>query len=396
MNKIVVLGHSYLSRLSIIRALGTYGYDITVLIVAREKKNIRIDCQSKYVTRVLVCPSFDGQIFVNMLLAQCTEKDDKPILIPTSDVTVSMIDEHLDELKDYFLFPHINYEQGRIVHWMDKSAQKTLARKIGMNVAESWRIDIRNQKYSIPDNIIYPCFTKPQMTIHGGKSVFKCCTNESELQDYIREIRQKRDDVILLVERYLNIDKEYAVNGFSDGENVYIPGVIYLEQVSQSHLGVARLGRVLPVEQFRSLVEQFKAYVKAIGYVGLFDIDFWESQGNFYFCELNLRFGGSGDALTKMGVNLPVMLIEKLSTGLVRTFQPEITNQVTFMNERVCLDDWYRGYLSSNDYKRIKAHADFGFLEDKRDPQPYLSFLKYRRKLRLKKTIKQLLHKSLN
>ena len=396
MNKVVVLGHSYLARLSIVRALGEHGYDITVLIVEKGKHHTKIDCTSKYVKKVLICPSFDGKTLVNMLLAQCTEKDDKPILIPTSDVTVGMIDEHFDELKDYFLFPHINHEQGRIVHWMDKAVQKALARKIGMNVADSWLIDIRNPKYSIPNDIIYPCFIKPQMTIHGGKSVFKCCTNEIELRDYIHEIRQKRDDVTLLVERYLNIDKEYAVVGFSDGENVYIPGVIYLEQVGQSHFGVALLGKVLPVAQFGSLVEQFKAYVKAIGYVGLFDIDFFECQGKYYFCELNFRYGGSGDAITKMGANLPIMLAEKFLIGQIRTIPLDITDEAKFVNERVCIDDWYRGYLSMNDYKCIMARADFGFLEDQNDPKPYQAFLNYKRKLMLKKIAKKLLHRSLN
>lgn len=396
MNRVVVLGHSYLARLSIVRALGEHGYDITVLIVEKGKHHTKIDCTSKYVKKVLICPTFDGQTLVNVLLERCTDKDVKPILIPTSDVTVSMIDEYLDELKDYFLFPHINHEQGRIVHWMDKSVQKALARKIGIHVVDSWQIDIRTPKYSIPDDIIYPCFIKPKMTIHGAKSVFKCCRNVTELRDYIYEIRQKRDDVVLLVEKYLIIDKEYAVVGFSDGKSVYIPAVIHLEQVSQSHFGVARLGRVLPVAQFWSLVEQFKAFVNAIGYVGLFDIDFLECQGIYYFCELNLRFGGSGEAITKMGANLPIMLAEKLSTGQIRTSPSDIADEATFMNERVCLDDWYRGYLSMNDYKCIMARADFGFLQDKNDPKPYLAFLNCKRKLMLKRIVKRLLHRSLN
>ena len=394
MNRVVVLGHSYLSRLSIIRALGIYGYDITVMIVARDKHNVMIDCRSKYVNRVLVCPSFDGQTLVKVLLERCADKDAKTILIPTSDVTVGMIDEHLDELKNYFLFPHINHEQGRIVHWMDKLVQKALAREMGMRVAESWLIDIRNQKYTIPNDIVYPCFTKPQMTIHGGKSVFKYCTNETELRDFIHEIRQKRDDVMLLVERYLNIDKEYAVVGFSDGEKVYIPGVIYLEQVSESHFGVARLGKVLPVGSFQPLLEQFKEYVKAIGYIGLFDIDFLECEGKYYFCELNLRFGGSGDAITKMGGNLPLMLVEKLSMGHVQTFPSEITHQATFYNERVCLDDWYYGFLSKQDYRKIKCRADFGFIEDNNDPKPYKSFTQYKILLGIKKAAKWLMGKN--
>jgi hypothetical protein len=123
----------------------------------------------------------------------------------------------------------------------------------------------------------------------------------------------------------------------------------------------------------------------------LFDIDFLDCQGKYYFCELNLRFGGSGDAITKMGVNLPLMLVEKLSTGHVQTFPSEITHQATFINERVFLDDWYKGYLSEHDYKEIKDMSDFGFLDDKKDPRPFYAFQKHKRRLIVKKTVKRFL-----
>lgn len=395
MNKIVVLGHSYLLRLSIIRALGVHAYDITVLIVARGKDNVRIDCRSKYVNRVLICPSFDGQTLVKMLLEKCVNEGSKTILIPTSDVTVSMIDRHQDELKDYFLFPHIIDGHGTMTLWMDKSVQKDLATRMGLNVAESWRVDVRNLSFSLPQDIIYPCFVKPQQTIYGGKS-FKRCDDEAELRLFIQDIGRKRGNIHLLIERYLTIDKEYAVVGFSDGDDVYIPAVIFLEQVSKSHFGVARLGKVMPIGNLREFMEQLKCYVKAVGFVGLFDIDFFECQGKYYFCELNLRYGASGNALLKMGLNLPIMLAEKLSTGHLQTFPSEITRQAVFLNERICLDDWYRGYLSTNDYKRIKVRADWGFLEDQNDPKPYQAFLGYRRKLKLKRFVKQLLQRNLN
>ncbi len=388
MNKVAVLGHNYLARLSIIRALGEYGHDITVLT---GDKDAKIDSYSRYVKRVLSCPFSNRQLLVNMLLEECADKESKTILIPTSDVTVSIIDEHHDELKDFFLFPHINHKSGQMLHWMDKTVQKELARKIGMNVAESWIILIEGEKFKIPDDIIYPCFVKPQITIHGGKSTFKRCDNKSELEHFVNEVAQKRGDIQLLVEEFLEINNEYAVVGFSDGENVFIPGVIYLEQISQTHFGVARLGKVLPIGGFRPFIEQVKEYVRDIGYVGLFDIDFFECQGKYYFCEMNLRFGGSGDAITKMGVNLPVMLVEKLSAGQIQTLPSLITAEATFMNERVCLDDWYRGNLTEDGYRRIREQADFGFLDDKNDPDPLKAFQKYKRHLKVKKHVKHLL-----
>lgn len=375
MKKAVVIGHSYLSRLSIIRALGELGYDITVII--NSSKILQADCYSKYVRRVLVCSFSEEERFVRLLLEECINKVGKTILMPTSDRSVSIIDKHQDELKDYFVFSHINHSSGQIIHWMDKSVQKELARKQGLNVAGSWQIEIKNQGFTIPDVIVYPCFVKPQITLCGGKTAFKRCNDETELRQFIYEMGQRWGNIGLLVERYLVVDKEYAVVGFSDGENVCIPGIIHLEQVSQSHFGVARSGRVLPIGSFQPLTERFKSYVKAVGYVGLFDIDFLECQGRYYFCELNFRFGGSGDALTRMGVNLPVMFAERLPTGQTGAFPSEITTEATFMNERVCLDDWYSGYLTMREYKELEKSVDFGLLYDPNDPRPYSLFKRY-------------------
>ena len=73
------------------------------------------------------------------------------------------------------------------------------------------------------------------------------------------------------------IEREYATLGFSDGDEVVIPGILELLHVGHgTHFGVAVQGAVSPInEEFVSLVEQFKTLVKQIGFVGVFDIDFF-------------------------------------------------------------------------------------------------------------------------
>lgn len=177
-----------------------------------------------------------------------------------------------------------------------------------MNVAEGVVIDIHDGEYNIPDTIQYPCYTKPLATMNGGKGGMHRCNNEKELTHALNEyITVRTQTGKVLAEQYKEIDTEYALLGFSDGKEVVIPGILKLLVVSRKNKGIALQGKVMPVEGFEEVIEKYKLLVLRIGFVGVFDIDFYESGGKLYFCEMNLRFGGSGYAITKMGVNLPVM-----------------------------------------------------------------------------------------
>ena len=113
----------------------------------------------------------------------------------------------------------------------------------------------------------------------------------------------------------------------------------------------------------------------AIGFCGLFDIDFYESGGELFFSELNLRFGGSGYAITKMGVNLPVMLVNHLlGQENKNSYSLTINDSSSFINERMCLDDYITGYLSEKDFWRIISASPIKFIYDEVDTAPYSRF----------------------
>lgn len=48
--KVVIIGHGYLSRLALIRSLGQAGYDVTVIVTMYGDVNTTrpLDCYSKY------------------------------------------------------------------------------------------------------------------------------------------------------------------------------------------------------------------------------------------------------------------------------------------------------------------------------------------------------------
>lgn len=375
--KVVIIGHGYTSRLSIIRSVAEIGCDVTVIVMTiSDKQEKPIDCYSKYVNRFYYCGRSDGKELIRLLLDKCFDPDQKVVLIPDGDDVVAAIDTHQEQLKEYFLFPHINHEEGAILKWMDKEKQKSLAREIGLNVANARVIEITEGKYSIPEDIQYPCFPKPLATMKGGKGGMRRCNDSSDLAralDYIIKTRNMSQKV--LVEDYKEIDTEYALLGFSDGKEVMIPGILQFLEVSKQHTGIALQGKVLPVTGFEDIIEQFKHLVLKIGFVGVFDIDFYRSGGILYFCEMNMRFGGSGYAYTKMGVNMPAMLVQYLYGNSIEMNQ-SINNTAVYVNERMCFDDWNNGFITIKDYYHYLETTDIRFVPDKKDPKPGMIYRK--------------------
>ena len=140
------------------------------------------------------------------------------------------------------------------------------------------------------------------------------------------------------------------------------------------HFGVASRGKIIPVDGFDDLIAKFKQFVLKIGFWGVFDIDFYQSCGNFYFGELNLRIGGSLYAVTKMGVNLPGMMVKSLIGESIVDMNKKVTSNAIYVNERMCIDDWYLHYITTHDYYNIINSAQISFVNDNQDPAPYRAF----------------------
>lgn len=398
MTRVIIIGHGYTSRLAVIRSVAQIGCDITVIVMTGNKRYCKklnprkpIDCYSKYVNRYLFCHIKDEEGLIELLLSQCVDSQQKVVIIPDNDFSAAVIDKNQKRLQEHFLFPNIHHMPGAVVRWMDKVRQKTLACEIGLNVTSFCVINVKDQHYDIPSGITYPCFTKPLATIVGGKRILKQCNNEMELRT-ILDFAATLGDMQVLVEDFKIIDTEYAVLGFSDGKNVVIPGIIQILNLAHGgHFGVASRGKVMPIIGFEDIVLKFKEYINQIGFVGLFDIDFYLSDGTFYFGELNLRVGGSLYAVTKMGVNLPGMLVKSLYGEKIDGMSKEISSTATYVNERMLLDDWTFRYISTKEYKGIMNSAKISFVDDEDDKSPFRHYQRVYWKRKIRRFIKRII-----
>lgn len=384
--KVVIIGKGYNNRLALLRSLGEYGYEISIIALERKKKPI--DSYSKYVTNCYLCPKLTEEALISVLMTNCVDEKQKVILIPSEDFSVYVLDKNYNKLEQYFIFPNINGKQGAIGSWMDKEKQKKLARTLGLNVAESTSIRIVDGKYDIPSTIKYPCFTKPQSFVLNSKDSLHRCDSEKELKKVLSSICKVHKDIVVMVEKYMPIENEFAVVGFSNNKDVIIPGVIEIISIS---LGIANKGRIVPIGNYKELVEKIIRVILEIGFVGIFDVDFYLSGGKYYFGEVNFRYGGSGFAFCKRGINYSLMLVKTLLRDTLDDIKKEINSSSTFANDQRCLVDWYCGNITSSEFWQIINDSDIVNIIDDNDPVPYELFKKYYEKMKIKRIIRKLI-----
>ena len=395
--KVIIIGVTYATRLTLARAIHRAGYEVTLIYFSQYAPdefdpNPPYDTYSNCVEHCYHSRKTESDL-IPLLLEKCTDPNGKTVIIPACDYSISIIDANQDKLRDSFLFPNINHQQGEMISWMGKTRQKALARQLGLNVAEANEVYVKNGLFTLPGTIKYPCFPKPSMSYKGGKAGLVRCDNEDELNAAIRMIIEKGgDNISVLVEDYIDIDNEYAIVGLSDGEHVLIPALLQLLVVSKAYNGIALNGKVMPIDGFEDLIEQFKEYVRQTGFVGLFDIDFYESKGTFYFGEMNLRFGGSGHAVTSMGVNLPDIFVKFMVNG----YSPSLFNvdsihgSAFYLNDKLCLDDLLRNAITYREICRLARKSDVRFMPDSDDPKPYRKYKKVMNRYMFRQSVKHL------
>ncbi len=387
MNKVVVIGRNYTSRLGMIRALGKCGYNIYVINTT--KKSVKeVDAYSKYVSTYLFAPEPDRNILVGTIMS-LVDKTEKLVLIPVDDYAASVVDENIDLLKDSFVFPNVQMRSGEINRLMDKNLQKRLAREAGLNVAEGWVVEIKDHRYELPKDIKYPCFPKPQISFKGNKQCMVKCADETELRKVLDAVA-KQFDCPIVVEQFVEIEKEYGVLGVAVNGDASTPGLVEKIMIGDgAHKGVTKVGVVTALEKDKELAQNIHKLILSTQLTGLFDIDLYENNGRVYFNELNLRFGAFGYSIFCAGANLPEFFVRSVLLQNVNSSLDVAREKTVCISEKVNADDFLAGFYDYKEYKRLNESADFSFLKDGDDFYPYSVFKWNLVKRRVKKFLKR-------
>lgn len=385
--RVIVAGRNYCSNLCMARSIGEAGYEVEVLRIFQVKpkrtnlmKRMKPDAYSKYVKAYHVCISQRKSKRIVNRLIRLADKYRKMLLIPTDDLVANIADMYYDKLSKYYYIPNVNHTPGEINRMMGKDEQKLLAKAAGLPVLNSCLISVpKRGEVIIPDSVNYPCFVKPNISKNSSKSRMRKCESEEELFATLTEFSQNKS-IEMLVEDFVEIKQEYSILGLSTKYGVVSPGYFCAEEGGHAERrGVAMIGKMVPCSENQQLIDECSRFIESIGYEGLFDVDLIKTKDNkMYFVELNLRYGASGYAVTKSGVNLPGMFADYMCLDKPIDLNCKIQDpSKLFISEKVMIEEYMHSFISFEDIEDRMNKVDIHFVKNDEDPKPYEHFSKF-------------------
>ena len=354
---VIVIGGDHYNTYGIIRSLGEKGIISDVLILGhRQKKSFVL--KSKYVTNGLICQSH-GEVIEH--LSKYYDSTTNNIVICCSDEAEELVIDHYDELSNKFILPICKNPQ-ETKRLMNKSVIGMLAQTCGIRIPESWKVVDR----IIPDEIVFPCLTKPMESTKGHKSDIVVCHNKEELTTVINDPNHCSDYV---VQEYIEYEKEISILGavLQSGEVIF-SGCI--DKIRTCMIGTSSFAVMTDHSVLGDNVAKLKELMENSGYKGLFSAEFLKKDDQFYFLEVNFRNDGNTYVATTSGQNLPYLYVMSCINGSIPKglyvhypcyFMLEIED---FMARR-------KNGVSFRQWKKDLQKADCCLVYDKNDKAPF-------------------------
>lgn len=379
-NKAVILGCNYYIGLSTIRCLGEYGIHT---VAVDYSSNDAYGSHSKYTSERLVAPHYrdEKRAFIQFLKDYATIQSVPPVLIPCHDSYVEVVDEYLDELRNYYLIPQT--EMGLYSKMMNKEVLQRLALENGVHVPETVRVNEENWLEKVEQILKYPCIVKPtdspSFVAKFRHKLFKV-NNRDELIEALGKAEKAGLEVIV----------QRIIPGFDDHMYTFDA---YLNQESKvTHWATCQKFRQYPINFGASvytgqryvpeLFEIGAAFLEKMKWKGFAEIEFKKDAetGRYYLIEINVRITNLNSLLYKVGMNIPYITYRELTGSPVEPKAIiENTNRVF----------WYgfEDMLAIRDYVRTKQltlkEVFVSLLKPKayaiwdwRDPKPAISFIR--------------------
>ncbi len=150
------------------------------------------------------------------------------------------------------------------------------------------------------DEINYPLMVRPSYIL-GGRAM-QIVYNREDLEKYIREAISLSDRSPILLDRFLEDAIEVDVDAISDGESVYIGGIMeHIEQagIHSGDSACALPARTLSAHVKRELKDQVVRMALGLKVVGLMNVQFAIKKGEIFVLEVNPRASRTAPFVSK-------------------------------------------------------------------------------------------------
>jgi carbamoyl-phosphate synthase large subunit len=203
----------------------------------------------------------------------------------------------------------------------DRERFQMLLQRLGLLQPENGTARSAEEAEAIAERIGYPVVIRPSYVL-GGRAM-EIVYDRAGLHRYMREAVRVSGENPVLIDRYLNDAIEVDVDCIADGESVYVAGVMEHIEEAGIHSGDSACS-LPPYSLAPSMITELKAeteaLAKALGVVGLMNVQYAIKDDTIYVLEVNPRASrtvpfvakATGVAVAKVGAR--VMAGAKLAT----------------------------------------------------------------------------------
>ncbi len=172
----------------------------------------------------------------------------------------------------------------------DRERFQVLLHKLGLRQPENGTARSAPEAEAIADRVGYPVVIRPSYVL-GGRAM-EIVHERAGLHRYMREAVRVSGDSPVLIDHYLNDAIEVDVDCISDGETVYVAGVMEHIEEAGIHSGDSACS-LPPYSLSPSTVTELKLQTeemaRALGVVGLMNVQYAIKDGVIFVLEVNPR-----------------------------------------------------------------------------------------------------------
>jgi carbamoyl-phosphate synthase large subunit len=172
----------------------------------------------------------------------------------------------------------------------DRERFQLLLQRLGLRQPENGTARSATEAEAIAERIGYPVVIRPSYVL-GGRAM-EIVYDRAGLHRYMREAVRVSGDNPVLIDRYLNDAIEVDVDCISDGETVYVAGVMEHIEEAGIHSGDSACALppyTLSPATVTELKAETEAMARALGVVGLMNVQYAIKGDMIYVLEVNPR-----------------------------------------------------------------------------------------------------------
>lgn len=172
----------------------------------------------------------------------------------------------------------------------DRERFQLLLHRLALRQPENGIARSAAEAEAVTDRIGYPVVIRPSYVL-GGRAM-EIVHDQKGLHRYMREAVRVSGDNPVLIDRYLNDAIEVDVDCISDGDTVYVAGVMEHIEEAGIHSGDSACALppyTLSPAMVTELKAETEAMAKAIGVVGLMNVQYAIKDNEIFVLEVNPR-----------------------------------------------------------------------------------------------------------